>query len=39
MISLRKILDKLYTVKSPSGYENAMADVVSEIATEGTIFR
>ena len=35
MISLRKILDKLYTVKSPSGYENAMADVISEIATEG----
>lgn len=35
MISLRKILDKLYTVKSPSGYENAVAEVISEIAKDG----
>ena len=34
MISLKKILDKLYTVKSPSGYENAMAEVIYEIATD-----
>ncbi len=32
MISLKKILDKLYAVKSPSGYESAMADVISEMA-------
>lgn len=35
MISLKKILDKLYTVKSPSGCENAIAEIISEIATEG----
>lgn len=34
MISLKKILDKLCTVKSPSGYEGAMVEVISEIATD-----
>ncbi|MBR3848747.1 MAG: M20/M25/M40 family metallo-hydrolase [Oscillospiraceae bacterium] len=34
MISLKKILDKLYAVKSPSGYETAMAEVISEIAAD-----
>ncbi len=33
MISLKKILDKLCATKSPSGYENEIAEVITEIAT------
>ncbi len=32
MIDIREILDMLYTVKSPSGYEKEMAALISEIA-------
>ena len=34
MLSIREILDKLYSVKSPSGFEGKMADVISKIAEE-----
>jgi len=34
MISLKKILDKLYTAKSPSGYEKNVAEVIESIATD-----
>ena len=33
MISLKKILEKLCAAKSPSGYENEVAEVIAEIAT------
>ena len=32
MLSIREILDKLYEVKSPSGFEGKMAKVITEIA-------
>lgn len=34
MLSLREILDKLYTVKSPSGFEGEISKVISEIAKD-----
>lgn len=37
MLSVMSILDKLYQVKSPSGYEREMAKVISELAEKAEL--